>query len=75
LLLFSNSCFKIPIPINESSTCNIAKGDHMHDVLKDTKLIIWDEAPMQHHYGPIRQFVTSSMILMIPSKMINSLEE
>jgi hypothetical protein len=48
----AHSRFKIPIPINESSTCNIAKGDYMHGVLKETKLIIWDEAPMQHRYGP-----------------------
>jgi len=48
----AHSRFKIPIPINETSTCNIAKGDHMHGVLKETKLIIWDEAPMQHRYGP-----------------------
>jgi len=24
----------------------------MHAVLKETKIMIWDEAPMQHHYGP-----------------------
>jgi len=24
----------------------------MHAVLKETQIIIWDEAPMQHHYGP-----------------------
>src|ERR1700683_2067174 len=42
----THSRFKIPIPIDESSTCNIAKEDHMHGVLKKTKLIIWDEAPM-----------------------------
>jgi hypothetical protein len=24
----------------------------LHKVLKQTKLIIWDEAPMQHRYGP-----------------------
>jgi len=48
----AHSRFKIPIPIDESSTCNIAKEDHMHGILKETKLIIWDEAPMQHRYGP-----------------------
>jgi hypothetical protein len=48
----AHSRFKIPIPIDESSTCNISKTDHMHGVLKETKLIIWDEAPMQHRYGP-----------------------
>src|SRR6202042_753722 len=48
----AHSRFKIPIPIDETSTCNIAKEDHMHGVLKETKLIIWDEAPMQHRHGP-----------------------
>ena len=30
----------------------MAKGDNMHGVLKETKLIIWDEAPMQDRYCP-----------------------
>ena len=50
----AHSCFKIPIPIDDTSTCNMAKGDNMHgvDILKETKLIIWDEAPMQDCYCP-----------------------
>ena len=44
-------CFKIPSPITESSTCNIKRDENLYDGLKQTKLIIWDEAPMQHHYG------------------------
>ena len=48
----AHSHFKIPIPINESSTCNIKRDQNLYDVLKQTKLIIWDEAPMQHCYGP-----------------------
>ena len=48
----AHSHFKIPIPINESSTCNIKRDQNLYDVLKQTKLIIWDEASMQHHHGP-----------------------
>jgi ATP-dependent DNA helicase PIF1 len=48
----AHSHFKIPIPIDESSTCRITKDDNMYGVLQHTKLIIWDEAPMQHCHGP-----------------------
>ena len=48
----AHSHFKIPIPINESSSCNIKRDQNLHQVLKQTKLTIWDEAPMQHHHGP-----------------------
>ena len=36
----AHSCFKIPIPIDDSSTCNIKRDDNLHEVLKCTKLII-----------------------------------
>jgi hypothetical protein len=48
----AHSRFKIPIPIHHNSTCNITKESDLHKVLKQTKLITWDEAPMQHRYGP-----------------------
>ena len=48
----AHSHFKIPIPIHDASTCNIAKEDHIDGVLHKTKIIIWDKAPMQHCYGP-----------------------
>ena len=48
----AHSRFKIPIPIDNASMCNIKKDDNLHLLLKRTKLIIWDEAPMQHRYGP-----------------------
>jgi hypothetical protein len=41
---------KIPIPINEDSTCSINKGDLIHDLLKHTSLIICDEIPMLHRH-------------------------
>ena len=44
----AHSCFKIPIPIHEASSCNIKKGDVWHELLCQTSLIIWDEVPMQH---------------------------
>jgi PIF1-like helicase/Helicase len=46
----AHSRFKIPISINEASTCNIKKGDPWHGLLRETSLIIWDEVPMQHRY-------------------------
>ena len=44
--------FKIPILIDESFSCNIKRDQNLHQVLKQTKLIIWDKAPMQHCHGP-----------------------
>jgi hypothetical protein len=44
----AHSRFKIPIPIHENSVCRIAKGSALHEVLKQTGVIIWDEVPMQH---------------------------
>ncbi|XP_058783166.1 uncharacterized protein LOC131657824 [Vicia villosa] len=46
----AHSKFKIPIPTLESSTCNIDKGTERGDLLKLSKLIIWDEAPMCHKF-------------------------
>ena len=44
----AHSQFKVPIPMNEVSTCNIKKGDPWYKLLYHTSLIIWDEVPMQH---------------------------
>jgi hypothetical protein len=46
----SHSCFKIPIPIHESSVCNIPKRSHLAELIQKTDLVIWDEAPMQHKH-------------------------
>jgi len=43
-----HSRFCIPIIINEESTCNIPQGSHRARLLIETKLIIWDEAPMMN---------------------------
>ncbi|KAF1864463.1 hypothetical protein Lal_00021886 [Lupinus albus] len=46
----AHSKFKILIPSLENSTCNIHQGSELADLLKQTKLIIWDEAPMTHKF-------------------------
>ncbi|XP_077137872.1 LOW QUALITY PROTEIN: uncharacterized protein LOC143804010 [Ranitomeya variabilis] len=42
----SQNLFKLPIPINETSTCNIRHGSNTANKLKSAKLIIWNEASM-----------------------------
>jgi hypothetical protein len=46
----SHSCFQIPLIINESSTCSISRSSMRAELLKETALIIWDEALMQHRH-------------------------
>lgn len=48
----AHSRFKIPIPCHEDSTCRIKKTSHLYEVLRQTGVIIWDEAPMQHKFAP-----------------------
>jgi hypothetical protein len=47
----AHSTFKIPIPCHESSVCNINKDSNLAQRIRDTDLIIWDEAPMQHRHN------------------------
>ncbi|XP_061350682.1 uncharacterized protein LOC133295838 [Gastrolobium bilobum] len=46
----AHSRFRIPIQINEDSTCNIRPKSTIAELLSKTKLIIWDEAPMVHRF-------------------------
>ena len=46
----THSRFKIPLDINEHSTCEIKKGTQLARLIEEAKLIIWDEAPMAHRY-------------------------
>ncbi|RZB81064.1 ATP-dependent DNA helicase PIF1 [Glycine soja] len=46
----AHSKFKIPVPIFEDSTCNIHQGTQLAELLNQTSLIIWDEAPMAHKF-------------------------
>ncbi|XP_074346723.1 uncharacterized protein LOC141685528 [Apium graveolens] len=46
----AHSRFKIPIDIDEFSCCNIKKNTHLAELICKTNLLVWDEAPMNHHY-------------------------
>lgn len=37
--------------VDENSTCAIRHGSDLSELIKQTKLIIWDEAPMQNRYA------------------------
>lgn len=47
----AHSRFCIPLIVNEDSTCNIAHGSPLAELIIRTKLIIWDEAPMMHKHS------------------------
>ncbi|XP_076957793.1 uncharacterized protein LOC143633361 [Bidens hawaiensis] len=42
----THSRFKIPLDMTDISTCNIKKNTQLAQLLKETSLIIWDEASM-----------------------------
>ena len=44
----AHSAFKIPLNLTDESTCYIAQGSPVADLLVKTSLILWDEAPMAH---------------------------
>jgi len=46
----SHSCFKIPLSIHEDSAAGLKHNSYMFPVLQQTKVIIWDEVPMQYKY-------------------------
>jgi len=46
----SHSCFKIPLSIHEDSVAGLKHNSYMFLVLQQTKVIIWNEVPIQHKY-------------------------
>ena len=44
----AHSRFKIPLKLDEDSTCSISHNSDIAELIKQTSLIIWDEAPMQN---------------------------
>ena len=46
----AHSRFKLPIDIEATTVCNIRKGTHLGDLMNETVLLVWDEAPMQHKF-------------------------
>ena len=47
----AHSMFKIPILLNEDSTCQIPKEGRLASLIRATRLIIWDEITMQHRHA------------------------
>ena len=47
----SHSCFKISLSIHEDSVAELKRNSYIFPVLQQTKVIIWDEVPMQHKYN------------------------
>ena len=47
----SHSRFKIPLTCTEASTCDITQTSQLADLIRATRLIIWDEVPMQHKHN------------------------
>lgn len=49
----SHSMLKIPVEgLGPESVCSIDKEDNRANLLRSASLIIWDEVPMQHRFGP-----------------------
>ena len=46
----AHSRFKIPIDIQSDSTCNIPAQSNLADLIRETDLVFWDEAPMQNRH-------------------------
>ena len=42
----AHSMFKIPLKVHSDSTCDISKRSDLAELLRHTKLILWDEAVM-----------------------------
>nr|XP_017256445.1 PREDICTED: uncharacterized protein LOC108226004 [Daucus carota subsp. sativus] len=46
----AHSRFKIPIDVNEFSCCDIKQNTHLAELICNTALVIWDEAPMTNRF-------------------------
>ncbi|GAB2285927.1 hypothetical protein Dimus_039733 [Dionaea muscipula] len=46
----AHSTFCIPLDVLEDSVCGFSKQSVHADLFRETKLIIWDEVPMQHKH-------------------------
>ncbi|KAK9051315.1 hypothetical protein SSX86_027942 [Deinandra increscens subsp. villosa] len=47
----AHSRFHIPLNVTEDSLCSMSRHSDISDLLQQTKLIIWDEAPMIHKHA------------------------
>ncbi|KAG2858926.1 hypothetical protein PC113_g9368 [Phytophthora cactorum] len=47
----AHSTFKIPLKLNDTSTCSIYKPSHLKVLIQKASLFIWDEAPTTHRHA------------------------
>ena len=47
----THSRFRIPVVLDDCSSCGIRHDSDIAELIKHTDLIIWDEAPMHHRYA------------------------
>ncbi|KAG3184323.1 hypothetical protein PC128_g13777 [Phytophthora cactorum] len=47
----AHSTFKIPLKLNDTSTCSNFKQSHLKGLIQKASLVIWDEARMTHRYA------------------------
>ncbi|CAN1799649.1 ATP-dependent DNA helicase PIF1 [Linum perenne] len=46
----THSRFHIPVDVHSTSTCHIEQDSDLAELIRNTSLIIWDEAPMTHKH-------------------------
>ena len=46
----THSRFKIPINIHADSVCSIRAQSELAELIRQAKIVLWDEAPMQHRH-------------------------
>ncbi|CAN1761728.1 ATP-dependent DNA helicase PIF4 [Linum perenne] len=46
----AHSRFHIPVDVHSTSTCHIEQDSDLAELIRNTSLIIWDEAPMTHKH-------------------------
>ncbi|CAN7018127.1 unnamed protein product, partial [Brassica oleracea var. botrytis] len=47
----AHSRFNIPLKLDDDKLCNIKPGTMLAELIEETDLIIWDEAPMTHKHA------------------------
>ncbi|XP_041785861.1 uncharacterized protein LOC121601111, partial [Anopheles merus] len=46
-----HSTFKLPLDLDHCSTCSIPMQSKLAELMRETKIIVWDEAPMASRYA------------------------
>ncbi|XP_026434114.1 uncharacterized protein LOC113331631 [Papaver somniferum] len=63
----AHSRFKIPITLEDNSTCDVSHGTQLAGLICKAEIIIWDEAPMIHRHA-FEALERTVRDLMNPSK-------